>query len=267
MKIEEKFSQDAIYCGRLILAQSKTGYRFSIDALILTWFACTGRKAKWTIDLGTGCGVVGLGVRAAGWTQRLVLVERQRTLAALALRNATLNGLNTDCDVLRADIRNLKDLLPAHRFDLIVANPPFWPVSNGHLPENEERFIACFEASQCGIEAWVQAAQSALNHRRGRIATVFPARRLDALMIALDRAHLSGTRLKMVHPRLDLPAELVLVEARAGRSGRLIVEPPLMLKRADNTDTQDALSITEGLFSEALQAMPDRRYPAVHRDS
>ncbi|MDY0305603.1 MAG: hypothetical protein RBR18_04125 [Desulfovibrionaceae bacterium] len=42
------------------LSQSNTGHRFSVDSLLLASFARIRRKDRRGLDLGTGCGVVGL---------------------------------------------------------------------------------------------------------------------------------------------------------------------------------------------------------------
>ncbi|MBU4426420.1 MAG: SAM-dependent methyltransferase, partial [Proteobacteria bacterium] len=50
---------DCFMDGRLKLIQSKDGYRFSIDAILLAEFV-TIRQGDVVVDLGTGCGVIPL---------------------------------------------------------------------------------------------------------------------------------------------------------------------------------------------------------------
>jgi tRNA1Val (adenine37-N6)-methyltransferase len=45
-------TRDTLFEGRLSVIQSKAGYRFSIDALLLAHFAVV-RKGNRVIDLGT----------------------------------------------------------------------------------------------------------------------------------------------------------------------------------------------------------------------
>jgi tRNA1Val (adenine37-N6)-methyltransferase len=52
-------SIDELLDGHLKLIQSKTGYRFSIDALLLAEFV-TIRKDDVILDQGTGCGIIPL---------------------------------------------------------------------------------------------------------------------------------------------------------------------------------------------------------------
>ncbi len=257
-KTSLQLTRDTVYGGRLFLVQPKSGYRFSIDSLLLTRFACDGTRVSLSADLGTGCGVVGLGLLAAGQTSRVVAIEVQHSLAELAVKNAALNGLDSSYDVLESDICRAHGPLHPGAFDLVVMNPPFWPARSGRLPENEERRIACHEILG-GVDKWIEAASSLLNPRRGRLVIVFPARRLDALLIALSDSSLSGTRLRLVHPHVDKPAELVLLEARPGDTGRLTCEPPMVLKNDDGTDTDEIASLVNGEFASTLRERPDVR--------
>ncbi len=257
-KTEEEVTRDALYQGRLAIMQPRKGYRFSIDAYLLTWFACQGRFAALSADFGAGCGVVGLGLLAAGLTERVIAVEVQPELSTLAEKNAELNDFQSMYQVMSSDVREIRSELEQGTFDLIVTNPPFWPVSHGRLPSDGERQVACHEIMG-GIDEWIKSAAYLLNQRRGRLCIVFPARRLDDLLVGLHRARLSSTRLCFVHAMASKQAELVLVEARFGDTGRLVVVPAITLKDEGGADTEEAAAIVGGSFSQTLMARSDRR--------
>jgi len=254
----DELTRDAIFEGRLLLDQPRRGYRFAVDAALLVWFARGEKPARTCVDLGAGCGVVGLGLLAAGAARELVAIEVQPRLADVCASNAALNGLDDRTTVIAADMLEPHDRLPPAAYDLVVANPPFWPVDKGRLPELEERRIACHEVALT-LAGWTGRAAELLHPRRGRLCAVFSARRADELLAALDRAGLSATRMTTVYPRADEPAELVLVEARPGGPGRLEVGPPLVLRGADGGDTAAGGAILRGEFSETLRARGDRR--------
>ena len=52
-------SIDRFMDGRIRLVQSRAGYRFSIDAILLSEFV-TIKKGDVVADIGTGCGIIPL---------------------------------------------------------------------------------------------------------------------------------------------------------------------------------------------------------------
>lgn len=237
-------TRDSIFSGRLALEQPAKGYRFAVDSVLLAWFA--GRKpARRCLDLGCGCGVVGLGLLSSGGALNAVGVEIQARLARLATTNGRASFPDAYTLVegdLRSDLRGLEG-----EFDLVVSNPPFWAVDTGRQPPDEERSIACHEI-KATIEEVAMAARRRLNQRKGRFCCVFPARRLDDLLRGLEAAGLFAVEALFVHPTMDKPAEMLLVEARPGRGGKLRVIQPLFLKTRDGQDTPEAAWILEGRF-------------------
>ncbi len=202
--------------------------------------------------------MVGLGILAAGGAHKLTSVEVQEGLASFCMFNARNNNLDGAFDLVVKDMRIADERLAAGSFDLVVANPPFWPVQSSRLPDEEERRIACHEVL-IDLDGWVEVAAKLLQPRRGRLCVVFPARRLDELLIALARIGLASVKLQAVHPMPGEPAQVVLVEARCGRPGSLDLVAPIILKDADGADSRDAVNMLSGRFSDSLRARKDRR--------
>src|SRR5688572_25658633 len=97
-------SKDALWGGKLTLWQPARGrgYRFNLDPVLLYGFA---PPAAHTVDLGAGCGVLGLLLAAGGKAQRVTAIEIQPELAILAAKNADENGLRGRYEVLTGDLR------------------------------------------------------------------------------------------------------------------------------------------------------------------
>jgi tRNA1Val (adenine37-N6)-methyltransferase len=254
----DEHTLDALFDGRLLLRQSRRGYRFAVDAALLVWFARSERIARACLDLGAGCGVVGLGLLAAGAARELVAVEIQDRLADHCEHNAELNGLADRAVVIREDALAANPRLSPGAFDLVVVNPPFWPRDHGQLPDDDERRIAGHEIA-LDLAAWTARAGELLAPRRGRLCAVFPARRADELLVAVRDAGLAATRMAVVYSRIDAPAELVLLEARSRAPGALVVLPPIVLREPGGDDTPLAAEILSGRFSDQLRARGDRR--------
>jgi len=77
------------------------------------------RPAAAALDLGAGCGILGL--LAARHSERVVAVDSNARAVGFAAFNAALNGLgHVECRQ-----GDLLEGIPGERFDLVLSNPPF----------------------------------------------------------------------------------------------------------------------------------------------
>ncbi|MCL5808215.1 MAG: SAM-dependent methyltransferase, partial [Deltaproteobacteria bacterium] len=81
--VESDEKVDSILDGRLRIIQKKTGYRFSLDALLLAYFAGLN-EGEDLIDLGTGSGIIALILAARYPRLRVLGIEIQEQLATMA---------------------------------------------------------------------------------------------------------------------------------------------------------------------------------------
>ena len=133
----DEISDDAIFNGAVTVRQRREGYRFSLDALLLAWYASLVPATR-ALELGTGCGVVSLALMHKLRWLRIDAVEIQETLHALARENAAANGFS-GLNVVRADLRELSGPDWEGRYDLVFSNPPYRRVGRGRLnPEPEK---------------------------------------------------------------------------------------------------------------------------------
>lgn len=209
------------------LAQPARGYRYAVDSLILVDFVA-GAKARACLDLGTGSGVIALRLLERDCCRSAVGVERQAELAACARDNARGLGLEARLRIVEGDLRRVVRADAPGGFDLVVANPPFHPRRAGRASPEPGRAAARHEGDTT-LADFVSAARHALG-RRGRFCIVLPAARLPEHTELLRRAGLEAKRVRFVHASANRAAHLALCEARAGKPGGLVVEPPLFLK-------------------------------------
>lgn len=237
---------DELLRGRVRLLQPRRGARVSLDALLLADFARrqAGRPAR-VLDLGCGSGAVALCLATAFPGARLVGIELQPALAALARRNAALNGVADRLEIVVGDLRRARQAAAAplepDAFDLVVSNPP-WHDEKGRVSPSRERAIARSELA-CTIEDVVAAARRWVRPR-GRVALVLPAARLADLCASLVAAGLRPRALRPVHSLADEPARRVLALAVRGYRGGPELLPPLVVHGADHrTYTPEAAEI------------------------
>ena len=181
------------------------------DTLALGEFASL--RPGWRVcDLGTGSGALLLLLARREKNLSLHGIERDPLSAQTARDNLTRNSLPGE--ILCGDLR--QPILPAGQFDLVVANPPYFPMGSGISggPARSEEF--------CSLEELCTAA-ARLTRNGGRFALCHRPERLVDVFCALREAGLEPKRLRTVAHGPGHPPSLVLVEAlRQGRPGLAI---------------------------------------------
>mmetsp|Transcript_22679 Transcript_22679/g.63274 ORF Transcript_22679/g.63274 Transcript_22679/m.63274 type:complete len:314 (-) Transcript_22679:9-950(-) len=153
--------------GALELHQLMAGNRITCDDVLCAWAATRAASAssrrpkpRRVLELGSGCGSVGLLTLSRLPQARATLVECQEVSVGLLRRNIAHNGLEERAEVLHGDLREvLRDVHP--RYDLVLSNPPYMPASIGALPKHPQKAYARFEL-RGGVEDFAAAAGRAL---------------------------------------------------------------------------------------------------------
>lgn len=236
---EEGFTTDRL--GRLSLRQPLEGYRFSIDSVLLAFFAtaATGPVA----DLGAGCGLLCLLLKARGLAGPFRAVELDPTAAACCRHNFQTAGLAGQ--VLEHDLTQDHPALPAGGFGLVISNPPFGRAGQGRLPPHPARAAARHELTLKAPALWARAA--GLLRPGGRLAVCLPPRRLAEALAGLPQERLTPKRLRLVHGRSGRPASLALIEAVKQGGQHLVVEPPLIVHGQGQAYTPEVAAIYASL--------------------
>jgi tRNA1Val (adenine37-N6)-methyltransferase len=221
------------FCGKVVtldsirdikICQSKEGYRFSVDSLLLYDFVNL-KKVSNIADLGTGSGIVGILLARKYPDSRAVLFEIQESLVRLAQNNLAINYLEDRVEVVGCDLR----LLPASgfsagKYDLVVSNPPFRVTKSGRISISEEKAIARHEIKLKLCEL-IEAA-SFLLRAKGRLCMIYHPGRLSELIHVLSKKDCEPKRLRFVHSNGSSEAKMVLVEAvKGGRPGVRVERP------------------------------------------
>lgn len=206
--------------------QPKTGYRFSVDALLLYDFVNV-RRARTIADLGAGSGIIGI-LLAKKYTEAdVTLFEIQKGLALLAEKNIAMNSVNGRVRVIKSDLREIAGHPYSNSFDIAVSNPPFRKEISGLLSPEEEKAVARHEI-KLRLPELIRAAYFMLR-AKGRFSLVYLPERLMELMTGLKKERMEIKRLRFVHSDPASEAKMVLVEAvKDGRTG-LKIEAPLYI--------------------------------------
>jgi tRNA1Val (adenine37-N6)-methyltransferase len=241
---------DAILDGRLRIIQKKLGYRFSLDALLLAHFAAL-REGDDLIDLGTGSGIIAMILARRFCCGRVLGIDIQEELAAMAKRSVILNGLEGCVEIRRGDIRRPETICGPQSFSTAVFNPPYRRLRSGRINPDSEKAVARHEIAGTAAD-FLSAAVHALRPK-GRAFAIYPATRMVELLARMRERRIEPKRLRMVHSSHDSSAAFVLVEGvKGGREGLKVLPPLFIHEEAGGYTTEMAQIFTD------LSAFPAR---------
>jgi len=246
-------SLDTLIDGKLRLYQSRTGYRFSLDALLLAHFVAIKQRER-IIDLGAGSGTIALLLSHLHGSASITGLEVQPAMAERARRSVALNGLEARLAIVTGDLREIGSRFAPSSFNVAVSNPPFRKPGSGRISPHQEKQIARHEIKG-GLADFLAAAAFVLRPK-GRLALIYSAERAVELLAMLRAAGLEPKRLRWVHSFAGDAALLVLVEAvKGGRSG-VEVGAPLVIYRAGKEYSPEVNAIVAGIAKPSRSLAP-----------
>ena len=220
----------------LRILQPEKGFRFGMDAVLLADFAFI-RPKEIVADFGTGSGILPLLLYGRGKGSRFEAFEIQEDVAERAQRSMRLNGLEETIRVPHLPVEESISLLGSCSVDHIITNPPYAPPGASLVNPSETRAISRHQGED-GLRNWLKTAHRLLKGK-GRISVIYPAPRMLELMRLLEECHLMVKRFRLIYPRENAPANLVLVEGMKDARPLLQPMPPLIVYQADGTLTAE----------------------------
>ena len=227
---------DDLQLNNLHIIQSEDGFRFGMDAVILSDFAQV-RPRENVIDMGTGTGILPILLSAQREDATFSALELQPQMADMATRSVALNGLSERIRVYAADMRDAASLLGYQCAHMVVSNPPYG--KQGSTLKNATNSVTLAKHEEdAGIDSWVQSCSAVLRNM-GRLCMVFPAQRLLELTDAFRNHRIEPKRIRMVYAKVDRAPYLVLLEGMKNAKPGLLWMPPLVVYEADGRETAE----------------------------
>lgn len=227
---------DDLQLAGMRILQKETGFRFGMDAVLLADFARVDTRDT-VADFGTGTGILPVLLRGRGKGAKIHAFEIQQDMADMARRTMAMNDLTDYVMVHSLPVEEALMVLQPCSVDAIVCNPPYGlPGTTLHNPSDTLR-VARHQTAE-GLRAWLVMAFRLLKGK-GRIAVVYPAPRMLEMMQAMEQAHLTPKRFRLIYPAAHKAANLVLIEAVKDAKPMLHPEPPLIVYEADGSMTPE----------------------------
>jgi tRNA1Val (adenine37-N6)-methyltransferase len=231
-----ELTTDTFFNGRIIVRQEQRGYRYSIDAVILAYYAGSGAGER-VLDLGTGCGIIPLILAFRDSRIQIYGIEVQASLAKLAMENVEVNRMSRRVTILNEDMKLLRPEMTGGPVDLVVVNPPFYRADTGRVNSNPQRAVARHELMTTLFD--VSTAASRMLQKGGRFLAIYTAERLCDMIAALRDASIEPKQLRMIQSGENLAAGLVLVEGLKGGGPGVKIPPPLIIYDSKGQYTEE----------------------------
>lgn len=237
-------SDDAFLGGRLRLLQPMHGYRAGLDAVMLAAAVADRGGAPFSVlDAGAGVGTAGLCVAARCEGARVVLVEREPELVALAAENISRNGLGDRVSVVEADLtRATRGELEAQGigdagFDQVIANPPFHSHGAGTAARHALK-AAAHAMEETGLDAWCRFL-ARMAKPDGAVGLIHKTEALPALLAACS-GRFGGLLALPLLPHAGEAAHRVLLSGTKGSRAPFRLAAGVVLHGADERFTAGA---------------------------
>jgi tRNA1Val (adenine37-N6)-methyltransferase len=220
----------------MLLYQPDGGYCYNSDSILLYGFISQFIPKGRMLDVGAGCGIVGLLI-GRDCDIQLEAVEKQSIYAQFSRRNAQINDIGYvlhECDFL--------DYADKDGFDWIVSNPPFYHEGSARS-ENEMIHQARYNVHM-PIEAYAQKIAKLLRPQ-GSAVICYDARQFAQICSAFEAVKLRVVDVQFVHSKSDRSSTLVMFRVKKNSKSAMNVWAPLITFEND-------------VYTPAVQAVYDK---------
>jgi len=203
----------------LYLYQNEDGFLFNSDAHFLYDFISRFKPKGEILDIGTGCGILGL-LTARDFETNVTLIDKQRTNYFLCLQNARVNKL--DANVICDDfIDHNFDI----KFDFIISNPPYY---HQGASQSENRYKKIGKSSlYLDFKEMVRKINSIIKPK-GSFIFCYDAKQLPYVISTLIEKKFTVSDIRFVHGKKEKVAHLVLICAKKSSGSLCKTYPPLI---------------------------------------
>jgi len=204
----------------MLLYQPESGYCYNSDSIFLYDFINRFNPKGKVLDVGAGCGIVGLLVARDNKKVSLEAVEKQEVFIGFSKINARVNKIEYklhECDFLNLDVDT--------KYDYVISNPPFYP-EGVQKSDNEMLFHARYNVN-LPLKSFFKKVSQILNPH-SHFIFCYDATEFGNICIELEKVKMKVVDVQFVHPKIDKAASIVLVHARNGSKSQMKVLAPFI---------------------------------------
>ena len=231
---------DKFLGGKVVIAQSETGFRAGLDAVML---AAAVPGVMTALELGAGAGTASLCLATRLTAATVTGIEIDPALVTLANENAAANGMERRVTFATADIFALPPEWK-REFEAVLMNPPFHGEGQSSPDPSRARALMDNRSLRGWLEAGLKRTVSG-----GSFTSILRADRLNEALAALPEA---GVTAFPLWPKAGEAARRVVVQVRKGSRAPFRLLPGLILHQESGAYTPEADAILRGEAALAL---------------
>jgi len=192
-------------------------FPLSTDSIALSGFVKLPKNAR-VLDLGSGCGTLGLLLCAEYPDCTVTGIELTENAHLAALQNAAQNRISHRLTSICRDLKTIPSFLSPGSFQVCVSNPPYYTggPKSGTVP-------LARHTDTCPLSDLMVSASWALKYG-GDFFLVHKPEQLAAICYHASTNKLEPKRLLLLRHREDSPVSLVLLQCRKGAKPGLTIE-------------------------------------------
>ena len=236
IKINVDESVDDLQLKGLKLIQKQQGFRFGVDAVLLSHFANIKNKHR-VIDLCTGTGIVPFLAYGKYSPKEVIGIEIQEDMVEMANRSSLLNDTTDIVKFVHGDLKDKALLDSLGKFDVLTVNPPY-KLNNAGIVNPDDKLAIARHEVMCTLEDVIIAARRLLKDN-GRMFIVHRPERLIDIFELMRKYKIEPKRVQMIHPKVNKAPNIVLVEGQRDGGAYLKWEAPLYVYNEDGTYTKE----------------------------
>lgn len=189
------------------IIQKDNGFRFGIDAVLLSDFAksASGR----VIDLCTGTGIIPLLLAAKSKATHIDGIEIQKNIADMAKRSVSYNELCDKINICCDDLKNAPKIFGKSIYDTVTVNPPYMRTGSGLINETDTKAISRHEI-KCNLEDVIRVSSELLKPH-GKMFMVHRPSRMADIFSLMRQYKLEPKLMRLVAPSEGKEVNLVLI--------------------------------------------------------
>ena len=228
----------------MLLYQPESGYCYNSDSIFLYNFINYFNPRGKVLDVGAGCGVVGLLVARDNPKVELEAVEKQKAFVHYATTNARVNKI--DYKMHEKEFCNLNENV---KYDYIISNPPFYH-DGASRSEDEMLFNARYNVNLPLRDFFKKVSK--LLKPKAHFIFCYDASQFGLICVELDRVKLRVVDVQFVHPKIEKKASLVMLHVRNSSKSLMKVWQPF-ISFDGNDFSKEAQSIYKKASTQSIK--------------